>query len=509
VRVAPPLRAKRPIDLGAGYAPLPAQGAFHASSAQFRCYGGAFGAGKTKAGSREVLRTAIQYPNSLGIVGRLHYRRLKDSTMRTFFRELNQTGLDQPGWTTYQKADMELDFFNGSKVMFRNLEDYGQFQGVEPDYWFIDEGAEAPDAVFRILAGRLRGTPHPEGKHVSVRQNPHDLQGPPIEVRVVGPLKAWICTNPGPSKWIRENFLQDRGPNYFFVNAKTTDNPFLPDSYIETLRAQFPGVWWKRFAMGDWTAFEGQVFTQFDPDMHVLHDPSWRPRKDMEVICGWDFGYRNLTAIVFIAVDPYGEEPPVVFAEHGAPELEPKDHVAAYQEIARRYDLDHGRIRHFGDPAGGQRQGITGKSYLHAYMDLGVPIIPSVKQPVVRSLRLAEFLESRVQTPRGLLTPGIVFHARCKQTIDSVLSLRWRDDTRTTGEDPAEKFHKENDHHFDALTYGLAALEPPKKRETPAILRDPSIGRVLTPRLARELQDAHERMERENDDLGWMHGMAV
>ena len=54
------------VDIWRGYDPLPAQTAFHTSTAKWRLYAGAVGAGKTKAGSREAIRTAIEMERSAG-----------------------------------------------------------------------------------------------------------------------------------------------------------------------------------------------------------------------------------------------------------------------------------------------------------------------------------------------------------------------------------------------------------------------------------------------------------
>lgn len=453
-----------PVDLSRGYDPLPAQAAFHASKARHRCYGGAVGAGKSKAGSRESMRTAIQYPGSLGLIGRYTYRRLHDSTMRTFFRELEETGLAARRWSKFNRSDMELQLWNGSRIWFRNLEDYEQFLGVEFDWEWVDEGTECPDDVFTMLMGRLRGTPKPGGG-------------------VIGPLRLWVTTNPGPSPFIRRNWIEQKHPDYALFRAKTTDNPHLDPTYIDTLKQQFSGVWWKRFVEGDWTSFEGQIFPMFDSQTHIVD--GFAPDRFHVIYEGYDFGIRGDTHVVWIAVDDSGEQPPVVFAEHAQNETEVQDHVKAIREIRSFYKLDDGRIRCFGDPAGAARgPSLVGSSYFHLFGEHGVWIAASTKDPLIRATRIAQLLSHRRQNHDGTQTPGILFDRRCAKTIDSVVSLRWKDRSSRSQEDDPERILDRNKHGFDALGYALMALEPPAERRKPRLI--PGVASYVIPEEERE-----------------------
>lgn len=394
--------------------------------------------------------------------------------MRTFFRELEETGLAHRQWTTFNKSNLELRFWNGSRIWFRNLEDVGTLLGVELDWAYADEGVECPDEVFTMLAGRLRGTPKPGGGGV------------------VGPLRLWVTTNPGPSQWIRRNFIGSRHPDYALFSTRTIDNPHLPPSYIDTLKQQFKGVWWKRYVLGDWAAMEGMVHVAFDPDTHIID--GFQPDKHYVIYEGYDFGIRNPTAVVWIAVDEEREWPPVVFAEYEAEETEVSDHVKAIRAVRDFYGIDQGRVRCFGDPAGANRgPTLEGSSYFHAYGAEGIWIAASMRDPRLRAIRLSQLLSHRQPSAEGTV-PGILFDRRCQRTISSITSLRWRDQTTRMGEDPVEKFVKQNDHLNDACTYALAALDPPTERPKPRLL--PGVASYALP------AEVRARGTRPQDDYG-------
>jgi hypothetical protein len=74
---------------------------------------------------------------------------------------------------------------------------------------------------------------------------------------------------------------------------------------------------------------------------------------------------------------------------------------------------------------------------------------------------LAAFLNENRRQPDGSIWPGIVFGPNCQAVVDSILSLRWKEQLSRSGEDPREKFVDKNKHGFDGLTYGLVGVPPP------------------------------------------------
>ena len=455
------------VDVWAGYTPLKAQEAFHKSTVKWRLYAGAVGAGKTKAGSREAIRTAIEYPNSLGIIGRKEYRPLMDSTWRTFLRELDMTGLVEAGLAKVTggkaaSAPPHVKFWNGSEIMFRNAKSEQNFLGVEPDWVYLDEGSEISDEVYEMLgAGRLRGTPNPNGKSVSTQM----IGGKEVEVRVSGPLRIWVTCNPGPSNFIRKNFVPPgcrgkRSEGFEVFAARTDENPYLPPEYVAEIGRRFTGARHAAYVRGDWGAFEGQVFTEFDEDIHIIDDVPGESIKGKLIIEGWDFGRAVETAVVWMAVDEEGEDPIIVFADYGVAELEPSEHAKNVKQIRERFGLRE--IMAVGDPAGRAR-GASG-SYMEEYSRQGIFISPcdKGKRQGVRDQRLAQLLASRLVRRDGT-GPALVICRRCAGLIDSITGARYRPASRVDRDRPDERV-KKDDHRLDALEYALMVSPPPREQ---------------------------------------------
>lgn len=454
------------VDVWAGYHPLPAQEAFHRSTKKWRLYAGAVGAGKTKAGSREAIRTAIEYPNSLGIIGRKEYRPLMDSTWRTFLRELDMTGLIESGLAKVTggkaaSAPPHVKFWNGSEIMFRNAKSEQNFLGVEPDWVYLDEGSEISDEVYEMLgAGRLRGTPNPQGRTASTQI----INGKEVDVRVSGPLRIWVTCNPGPSTFIRKNFVPPgcagkRTDGFEVFAARTDENPYLPPEYVEEIKKRFSGARHAAYVRGDWGAFEGQVFTEFDENVHIIDNVDAETLRGKLIIEGWDFGRAVETAVIWMAVDEEGEDPIVVFADYGVAELEPSEHAKNVKEMRRRFGIKE--VMAIGDPAGRAR-GASG-SYMEEYARQGIYIAPcdKGKRQGIRDQRLAQLLASRLVRRDGR-GPALVICRRCEGLVESITSARYRSGTRVDRDRPDERV-KKGDHRLDALEYALMVSPPPRE----------------------------------------------
>lgn len=79
-------------------------------------------------------------------------------------------------------------------------------------------------------------------------------------------------TNPDSSAhWLRRDYLLraaelDLGHWHFAI----TDNPGLPAAFVNQLRHELVGLWYRRHFLGEWCAAEGAIYDMFDADRHVV-----------------------------------------------------------------------------------------------------------------------------------------------------------------------------------------------------------------------------------------------
>lgn len=79
-------------------------------------------------------------------------------------------------------------------------------------------------------------------------------------------------TNPdSPAHWLRRNFLLRQGElDLGSWQFTLDDNPALPEAYVQALKAEYVGLWYRRFILGEWCAAEGAIFDMFDDQVHVV-----------------------------------------------------------------------------------------------------------------------------------------------------------------------------------------------------------------------------------------------
>ncbi len=457
----------RSIDLYRRFRPTGSQEKFLRSEALGRLFSSGYGSGKSMVGCREGIRWALQYPGSRGLIGRQVADELKTTTMVTFWKQMAIIGLQQDTHYTHNRSERMVTFWNGSEILYRHLEDPDALGSLELNWAFIDEGAEVNDQIYKtITSSRLRwhlpACDQTERVHDLIDQGATDEELMSVDCDC--PRGIWVCTNPGASGYLRAVTL-GKADGWDWIRAKPGDNPYNgPDYYAKMERdRQINGdVWMKRFYEGSWDAFEGQRFTMFDHDTHVLAT-EWRPTKDHKVVLGWDFGHVE-TFVSFMAYLPGQREPVVVFDEVVVNNVdEPTTVAAAVKDRMASYGLSARDVVQMGDPAGVASSQFSRISPIGAYAALGLGIAPckAGKSPVDRANLLAAFLiEKRIQ-PDSSVWPGIVFGPNVPRTVQSVVNLRWKPSQGRAGEDPREVFLDKDKHGFDGLTYGLYLVPPP------------------------------------------------
>jgi hypothetical protein len=484
---------RREIDLFARFRPTQSQHKFFASTAFGRLFSSGYGSGKSKTGCREAIRWAVVHAGSRGLIGRQTATDLRDTTMVTFWKEMSQVGFLRAeterdlkagkGHFLHNKADREIRFWNDSSIIYRHLDDPDALGSLELNWAFIDEGAEVDDMIYKtISSSRLRwhlpGCDQQERVERLIARYASDEEV--AAVKCDCPRGIWVCTNPGGSGYLRA-VTRGQVDGWDWIAAKPADNPYNgPDYYLKMERdREINGdVWMRKFYNGDWDAFEGQRFTMFDRDRHVL-DVQWRPTDQHRIVLGWDFGHVE-TFVSFIAYLPDRNEPVVVFDEIVVNEVQEPAAVAdPVKERLASYGIKNDRLIQMGDPAGNAASQFSAISPIGAYAGLGLYIAPCQqgKSPTDRANLLTAFLNEKRVQPDGTIWPGIVFGPNCLRTVDSILNLRWKAQTGKLGEDPREVFLDVNKHGFDAITYGIYAVPPPElPKPKPKRLANANIG---------------------------------
>jgi hypothetical protein len=90
-------------------------------------------------------------------------------------------------------------------------------------------------------------------------------------------------------------------PDWRRFRFNIDDNPSLAPAYVESIKREFTGLWYRRFILGEWVAAEGAVYSMWDPDQHVV---AWDALPDMARLygVGVDYGTTNATAALLLGL---------------------------------------------------------------------------------------------------------------------------------------------------------------------------------------------------------------
>lgn len=200
---------------------------------QFLLFGGGMGSGKTQLMARIFISQADIRPNTRYFVFRKNLSVLKRTTYQTFKSVATEFNVS----FSENRADNVWTFPNGSQIWFQELDeskdnDWNKIKGIEATAIGIDEVNEVQESAFNVLMGRIwRCNPNKEHSFIMATCNPTQNW---VKSRFYEPYTT--------------NTLQDK---FYFLQALATDNPFLPEEYIETLRL-LPEAEYERYVLGNW-----------------------------------------------------------------------------------------------------------------------------------------------------------------------------------------------------------------------------------------------------------------
>lgn len=211
-------------------------------------YGGGAGGGKTRFGCMWQIQRRLKYAGTRSLIGRSKLDTLKKTTLNTFFETAHEFGLVADKHYVYNGQTNVITFFNGSEIVLKDLfaypsnPNFDSLGSLEITDYFIDEVAEVTEKAVNIVHSRCR-----------YKLNEFNLI--PKGFLSCNPSKGWLY-----NEFYLKNKQQELPVHRAFVRALPTDNPYLPQAYIESLR-RLPDYDRKRLLEGNW---------EFDDDSDKL-----------------------------------------------------------------------------------------------------------------------------------------------------------------------------------------------------------------------------------------------
>lgn len=256
-------------------------------------FGGSVGPGKTYALLLLKLKRRMEHKNSHGILLRRSFPDLERSLIMESKKMYPLFG------ARYNDSKHVWTFPNGAVERFAHLDkDDSVYDHRSAEYHDvgIDEASLCSEFQIRYMTSRLRSSQADIKPILRLASNPGGISHGFLRRRYVTPYernKVW--TDP------------ETGKTMSFIPAKITDNPALMKNdpgYVKRLQ-ELPEKQRMMLLDGRWDVYEGQFWSEFSPDRHVLKEVRNPDSYTMKFL-GIDWGYAEPACVLWFEVTPLG-----------------------------------------------------------------------------------------------------------------------------------------------------------------------------------------------------------
>ena len=184
-------------------------------------YGGAAGGGKSALGCLWLIEMSLKYEGSRWLMGRSKLKTLKETTLNSFFDLTNELGLSSQ--YTFNAQSNTIYWNNGSEIILKDLflypsdPHFDSLGSLEITGAFIDECNQLVYKAWQVVKSRIR-----------YKLKEFDLM--PKMLGTCNPAKNWTY-----KKFYKPNKANELPRQRKFIQALPTDNPHLPQSYLDSL----------------------------------------------------------------------------------------------------------------------------------------------------------------------------------------------------------------------------------------------------------------------------------
>lgn len=288
---------------------LPKQQEILSSTSKYLYCQGGVGSGKSLPFAVKAVYLSCTIPNNKGVVSRLHYDDLFDSTWREvndcLIRLVDRQIIPKPKYSKKVQGEYtQIDLFNGSEIKAVQGKNWQRALGASHGWFLVDDAQECQEQFFigsNVSGGLLSRLRLP---HILYNEQVYDAVKRPY-----GALHGMVCSNPPPyGHWLHRLFGDKPGTytigedTITWIMMETDDNPFVGAHYskgIISVQRRMGGnqATIDRVIFGKSTpAYKGiPVFPTFDRAKHIA---PLKFRPDLPLIRAWDFGYAH-PAVVF------------------------------------------------------------------------------------------------------------------------------------------------------------------------------------------------------------------
>jgi len=234
-----------------------------------------FGAGKTYALCSKAVMLACMNIGHVSAVFQPTAPMLRDILIRTFNELLDQWQIPY-SFRASPLPEYQLTWEEGTHtILLRTMLTYQRLRGQNLCAVGFDEADTIPkrdaESAMNMALARLRSG--------NVQQ-------------------FYATTTPEGHGWAFETFEKNKKSDTALIQAKTADNPYLPDTFIPSLEENYPPQLIKAYLLGQWVNLtSGQVYSRFSREDHVIDKIPFDIKME-NLLCGVDFNVMNCNCVI-------------------------------------------------------------------------------------------------------------------------------------------------------------------------------------------------------------------
>jgi len=432
---------------------------FHTSPTFETFFAGAAGPGKTAALCAEAITSALESPKTNCYLFRRTLAELMLSIHAEITKQLAAYNNASKYPITFNGQMNRWQFPNGSFIQYAYCQydgDVYRYQSAEIHFLGIDELTHFKEEWYDYLKTRVRGIGH------------H--------------LRIMAASNPGNigHGWCKKYFVDlgdqvvhtdPNGRTRQYIKATIDDHPDMSfrQQYIVSLEAIKNDRLRKSLRWGDWTAFEGQVFMEWDERLHVIDVlPEGVMQTSLKYV-GYDVGRRDPGAAEWVLKAPaneYGVQHYYVYRELYQQWKDGRMWAEDIKNIIDEEPIEYMVLPHDAFAIG---HGAS-RSLADTFAEHDIPYERANSLTHGSRMHRQDLLHQLLQiSPDGL--PYLMVHSNCQNLIRTIPDLPYSETIREEIADGAE------DHAVDALTYALMVIDDPESWLVSPKLREPDFAK--------------------------------
>lgn len=248
---------------------------------------GAVGSAKSIILAHLAIFHCLAYSNARILVGRRALPDLKETIFKKIIEHLDGVLTEGKDFWINQTT-CKIEFRNGSEIISKTWADknYKKFRSLELSAAIIEELTEnreddkqAYDEI-KMRVGRLS---HINEKFIISATNPDS-----------------------PSHWVYKYFIESQFKTRKVFYSITTDNPFLPESYVKQLKEELDPKLAQRMIYGQWVDINEEIiYYAYERDYNFKQE-AYSVNERFPIFISWDFNIgegKPLSCVLFQFID--------------------------------------------------------------------------------------------------------------------------------------------------------------------------------------------------------------